>query len=63
MLGKEMPSGGEMVAVSHADDDDDDCMLEAAEEEPAREAVEDKQKGMDMMVTGSEIERTVPEDD
>lgn len=55
-----------MVAVPHADDDghgDDDCMLEAAEEEPAREAVEaDKQLEMDK-VTGSEIEWTVPEDD
>lgn len=57
-----------MVAVSHAadddDDGDDDCMLEAAEEEPAREAVEaDKQLEMDKTVTGSEIEWTVPEDD
>lgn len=66
MPGKGMPSGGVMVAVPHADDDghgDDDCMLEAAEEEPAREAVEaDKQLEMDK-VTGSEIEWTVPEDD
>lgn len=61
MPGKGMPSGGGvMVAVSHGDDD---CMSAAAEEEPAREAVEDKQKEMGMMVTGSEIERTVPEDD
>ena len=64
MLGKEMPSGGEMVAVSHADDDDDECMLEAAEEEPAREAVEaDKQQAMDKTVTGIATEWTVPGDD
>lgn len=65
-----MPSGGVTVAVSHADDADaddggggGDCMLAAAEEEPAKEAVEaDKQQEMDKTVTGSEIERTVPED-